>query len=797
MTLTLQTATVLGAGTMGAAIAGVLADAGVRVHLLDLPQDAAADAPPAWGRNRLAWEGWERMRSARPANLYDAQAAARIQPGNLEDDFETALAQSDWVLEAVVEDLTVKRALWARIAQHCPPRALASSNTSGLPIHLLVQGLDEAFTRRCFGAHFFNPPRYLALLELIPHAGTDPELLAAFRHCAETRLGREIVMCRDTPYFIGNRIFAFAHQVTLNAALEQGLTVHEVDQLTGPLVGRPKAGTFRLCDIIGLDVMQLVCRNLYDLLPDDPCRDVYLHPGSRRVLSLLQDNGHLGSKTGQGFYRTQRNADGSKTFLGLDLAAAQRGQLAYLPPTDLRDASLPELMALPLRERFPALLARKSPYQAFLRETFGRTFAYLSQIADRIAADAYDIDRAMHWGFHWRMGPFEIWDALALTPAQLDAQGFATGPWLRAAAEPETAPRFHRGAPARREAFAFAGQWQPIAANRSFHAYRDGMARKRTVAANASATLRQGPDALLYLELHTRANVIDDRTLALIEEAARQLHGTAHGLIVTNDDDVFSAGADLKLALERIDRQDWTGLERSAARGQDAFLALRLAPKPVVAALRGLALGGGAELVMAADRVVVHQAAGLGLVETGVGLIPGWGGCKEMVRRHLRGEHLDADSALRAVGQRIGRAQTAPHAVAARAMGFLYPDTPILARSSQLLAWAEEEIRRLHALGYCPPSATGNVYAGGKDAKANLALGNYLLQQGGYMSDHDLLIASKLAHVLCGGDLDAPAWMDEQYFLDLEREAVLSLLGEAKTQARMRHMLTRKKPLRN
>lgn len=815
MTLTVQTATVLGAGTMGAAIAGVLADAGIQVHLLDLASEPETEPAsgrgrePAGlrGRSRLAWAGLERMRTLRPSNLYDEQSVHLIRPGNLEDDFETALAQSDWILEAVVEDLAAKQELLARVATSCPPGAFVSSNTSGLPIHLLCRDLDADFSRRFFGTHFFNPPRYLPLLELIPHQGTDAGLLAAFRVFAAKRLGRETVECRDIPYFIGNRIFAFVHQVTLNTALDLGLTVHETDQLTGPLTGRPRAATFRLCDIIGLDVMQLVCTHLHALLPEDPYRDVYRHPGSGRVMDLLQASGHLGNKTGQGFYQVRQRDDGGKAFWGLDLAAAQQGQLAYLPPATLQDEGLARIQNLPLPERFRALLAQESIYGTFLWEVFGRTFEYLSHIADQIAADIYAIDRALRWGFHWQMGPFELWDALGLAGSleRMRASGFTPGPWVqdlaRTPGSPDNPAAFHRADPAPRTAHAFAGPRITVPADTSCHIYQDTMRLSDCLRANGSATLRRGRDQILYLDLHSHLNTLDPDVFVLCQEAVNHLHGSAHGLIITNNDDIFSAGANLRLVLDLVAQQDWQGLETGIRQGQDTLMALRLAPKPVIVALRGMAAGGGVELILAADRVVPHRDVGLGLVETGVGLIPGWGGCKEMVRRsvtaHPQGPPPNPLLALTALMKQIGRAQVSRHAAEARAMGYLHVDTPILARASQLLPWAEQEIHRLHDLGYCPPRATANVYAAGKDCKADLEMGNYLMQEGAYLSAHDRLLASTLTHVLCGGDLDMPAWMDEQYFLDLEREAVLGLLGEPKTRERIQHMLAEGKPLRN
>ncbi len=813
MSLTIQTATVLGAGTMGAAIAGVLADAGILVHLLDLPsssQDDASLAPPGVspkqiGRNGPAWAGLERMRSLRPPNLYQEQSLTRIQPGNLEDDLADSLRQSDWIIEAVVEDVQVKQDLLAQVVPHTPSHALVSSNTSGLPISLLCENLPMDWSRRFLGTHFFNPPRYLPLLELIPHDGTDMDRLAQLQSFAERRLGRETIICRDTPYFIGNRIFAFVHQVTLNAAVDFGLTIHEVDQLTGPLLGRPRAATFRLCDIVGLDVMQLVCDNLYELVPDDPFRKVYRHDGSVRILSLMLQSQLLGNKTKQGFYQVQQDAQGKKTFLGLDLAAAQEGRIEYRDPVTLQDPVLADLASLPLADRFRQLMNLDSVYSQFLWEIYGRSFEYLSHIAGEIATNIYSIDRALRWGFHWQMGLYELWDALGLDSSlqRMQRSGFQVGPWIPQPdiTHAKSIPAFHQIDEGQRTAYSFDGIWIQVDHRESHHGLLDIRQQGQELGTNDSAALYRGQEEILYLEIHSPQGTIDDSILALCQEAVHHLHGQAEGLIVTRDDDLFSAGANLKHALTLLDDGDWATLEATAQQGQDTFMELRTAPKPVAVAMRGMALGGGLELMLAADCIVPHREAQLGLVETAVGIIPGWGGCKEMVRRMLTPQFIqfqgDPIPVLNHLLQQIGLAKVSQHAAEARDFGYLAEDTSIVGRPSQMLYWAGQEICRLQELGYCAPSAAGTVFAAGTDGKADLAMANYMWRESGYMSEHDLLVASKLTHVLCGGDLDRATWMDEQYFLELEREAVLSLLGEPKTRARIEHMLKTGKPLRN
>ena len=807
MTLNIQTATVLGAGTMGAAIAGLLADAGIRVHLLDLASDPEPNinidgvAPAQVGRSQLAWQGLTRMAETRPPNLVHKESRSLIRPGNMDEDLEAALGESDWVLEAVIEDMETKRSLLQRLADLNPACRLITTNTSGLPIHMLAEGLPADFASRFMGTHFFNPPRYLPLLELIPHAGTDPALLADFGTFSSVRLGRETVVCRDTPYFIANRLFAFIHQVTINTALDMGLTVAEVDGLTGSLLGRPNAATFRLADIVGLDVMDLVCRNLDDLTPDDPCRSVRFHEGYRSMMTALLAAGHLGSKTGQGFYRTEHDANGRRQFLSLDLASAVEGRLSWVPTPRFSDEAIDTLHGMPLAERFPALLKLDNHFGEFLWRIHGQVFSYLSQISGEIAEDCHAIDRVIRTGFAWQLGPFELWDALG--PESLDRMrqsGMHPGEWTAGVlASSDTS--FHRLANGERTSWNFRGGMNPVPAEVNYHAYADAMRTGQVVAENESACLRTGQDGILFLETRSVLNTIDEQVLSVCREACDRLHGSAAGLIIANDDHIFSAGANLKLILALLEAADWQELERLAKLGQNTFLALRNVPKPVWAAVRGMAAGGGVELLLSLDGVVAHPEACLGLTESAVGLVPGWGGCKELVRRSLGREFLDrsgdAHLVLKNLHAQVAMAKVSDNARDAQAMGYLPKQTPLVTRRSQLLPWAVRELQRSLDLGYAPPAVGPNTYAAGRDGLANLEMEVFMYREAGYISEHDALIATKLAHVLCGGRLASPAWMDEQWFLDLEREANLSLAGEPLSRDRIVHMLTQKKPLRN
>ncbi len=812
MALTVQTVTILGAGTMGSALAGLLGDAGLRVLLLDLPSGTvkAGRSPDPRQRNQIARAGLERMQASRPPNLYVEGCLDSIETGNTEDDFEASISRSEWILEAISEDLELKRELWRRIQACCPAKSFVSTNTSGLPLRLLTEGLETDFTRRCFVTHFFNPPRYLPLLELIPGPHTDPGLIVEFRDFAQWRLGREVVICKDTPYFVGNRFFSFFQQHTVNTALAQGLSVGEVDALTGPLLGRPKTATFRLADLVGLDVMEQVSSHVKDLLPEDVALQSVTQGSVRQILQTLTEAGHFGRKSTQGFYKEVMASEDHKVYMELDLDAARQGVLQYRNPMPLEIHNLKSLMAMPLAERLQALLFSDFPYQDFIWEILGRSWSYLAGIASELANSVYAIDRVMRWGFGWELGPFEAWDSVGYLACsrEMDARGMTCPQVSKTLWLGQTVPeqleedrRFHRGSGATRESASFDGGYVAVRLEESFHHYQDTLGQAKVLLRNDSASLKKGSDQILLLEIHSKLNTIDNHVLAVCQSALDRLHGSAAGLVITDDNDIFSAGANLQLLLQEVEAQNWAELERRIGQGQNILQALREAPKPVIAALRGLALGGGVEMIMAADRAVAYRDARLGLVESRVGLIPGWGGCKELVRRHLPvngdWQMKSPELTVQALMLTIGQAQVSSQAEQARNMGLLGRRDMIVNRSSQVLAGAETALLSMQLEGYRPPVTKENVYAGGKDLRANLETTLYFMHEGEFLSDYDYHIGSTLALVLSGGDLDTPAWMDEQYFLDLERESILSLLGEEKTQARIRHMLSTGKPLAN
>ena len=803
--------TVIGAGTMGAAIAGHLANAGVPVALLDIvPSELSAEESAAGlalespkVRNRFAQQGFERMIKARPANLFTRDTAKLIRVGNLEDDFDAAVGKSDWIVEVIVERPGPKQALMARIEQVAPASAIISSNTSGIPIHIISEGRSAAFKKRFLGTHFFNPPRYLHLLELIPTPETDPAVVQRMRQFAETTLGKGVVICKDTPNFIANRMFSFVQSDVMEFAIENGYTVEEVDKLTGPLLGRPKTGTFRLNDVVGIDVLAMVSQNLYDLIPDDEDREVLRGEYGSAVIKGLVDAKLLGSKTGQGFWKTVTDAKGKKEFLGLDLQAAAEGDLTYVASKKPKWSSVGEAKDLPLPERLRALVNASDPAGELIWHTLARTMAYASKRIPEIADTIVDIDNAMKWGFGWEMGPFEMWDALGVkeTTARMVGEGFTVAPWVESflAAGNDSFYCYDQG---KRQVYSpLEKGYGPASPDPRMVTLAAIRHRNRPLAENDSATLHDMGDGVLLFEARSKMNVFEQGSFDILQKAVERLHGGATGLVLGNEGGDYSAGANLLQVAILVQSGDWAGVEQFLKYGQDTFMALRRAPKPVVAAPHQRVLGGGVESCLTADRIVAHAETYMGLVEVGVGIVPGWGGCKEMVRRHVS-PHMHATNVnpmpwLRQIFETIGFAKVAESAAQARELGFLDESDQIVMNRDFQLAEAKRAVLEMAADGYRAPVTTGNVYAAGKDMLASVKIEVYSMQQGGYISAYDGTVATRLGHVLCGGELSEPAWMDEQYFLDLEREATLSLAGNQKTQERVMYMLQAGKPLRN
>ena len=781
MTHDIRSVAVLGAGTMGAAIAAHAANAGLAVELLDLDQEAIQG-------------GFERMLAARPAALASPRLAERIRLGTFEEDLDR-VGDADWVVEAIVERLEPKQELLARVEKLVDPDAVVTSNTSGLPLASLAEGRSEAFRRRFLGTHFFNPPRYLKLVELIPTADTDPEVLERMRAFVERVLGKGAVVAKDTPNFIANRLGSFAGMHDVRYALEHGYAIEEVDALTGPLVGRPRTATFRLFDQVGLDVMVGVAANLYDLAPDDESRDVLPAP---EPLRRMLDAKLLGNKTGGGFYRRGKR-DGQTVFDVLDLDT-----LEYRP------AARPDLPIVAaardhddLGARLGFLLDKADEDRGarYLRDTLLPSLAYAARRVPEIADSLVEVDHAVEWGFGYELGPFRAWDAIGVAGgvARMEALGIEVPPWVK-----EMLAAGHQSFYRDGQVYSpLAGAYQPVPADPEVLDLDRLKAEGAEVAGNGSASLVDLGDGVLCFELHAPASAIDAAVVELGARAAKELEGGDwKGLVIASQARNFCVGANLG----EVGMAAYQGLYDQvgeAAKGlQDTLMSLRYAPRPVVAAPHGQTLGGGAEIVLAADRVVAALETYIGLVEVGVGIVPAGGGCKELLRRVVSPAMRAVPEApplpfVQRVFETIGLAKVATSAVEARELGFLEEHDVIVLDADHQLAAAKREVLDLSDAYQPPAREDATVYAAGRPVLAALELAVQTLQWAGQAGPHDGVVARQLARVLCGGELSLGQWVPEQHILDLEREAFLALLREPRTMERIQAFLTTGKVIRN
>jgi 3-hydroxyacyl-CoA dehydrogenase len=780
LTADIRHVAVLGAGTMGAAIAAHAANAGLTVDLLDLdPETTRA--------------GFERMLAARPAALASPRLAERIRLGSFEEDFER-VGDADWVIEAVVERLEPKQELLARVEKVAAPGAVVSTNTSGLPLAMVAEGRSEGFRRRFCGTHFFNPPRYLKLVELIATADTDPEVLERMRAFVERVLGKGAVVAKDTPNFIANRLGSFAGMHDVRYALEHGYAIEEVDALTGPLVGRPKTATFRLFDQVGVDVMVGVAANLHELAPGDESRDVLPAP---EPLRRMLEAGRLGNKTGGGFYRRGRR-DGQTVFDVLDLDT-----LEYRP------AARPDLPIVAaardhddLGDRLRFLLDKADQDRGarYLRDTLLPSLAYAARRVPEIADSLVEVDHAVEWGFGHELGPFRTWDAIGVADgvARMEALGIEVPAWVT-----EMLAAGHR-------AFYRDGQvyspldrdYRPVPVDPEVIDLERLKAEGREVAGNASASLVDLGDGVLCFELHAPANAIDAAVVELAARALRELEeGDWAGLVIANQARNFCVGANLGEVGMAAYQGRYEEVGAAAKALQDVLMGLRHAARPVVAAPHGQTLGGGAEIVLHTDRVVAALETYIGLVEVGVGIVPAGGGCKELLRRVVAPAVRAAPDApalpfVQRVFETIGLAKVATSALEAEELGFLEEHDVVVLNADHQLAAAKREVLDL-ADAYRPPAREASVYAAGLPVLAALELGVQTLQWAGQASGHDGVVARHLARVLCGGELSLGQWVTEQHILDLERDAFLALLREPKTMERIQGFLTTGKVVRN
>ncbi len=800
-------AVVIGAGTMGAAIAAHLANAGVPVTLLDIVPDKLTPEEAKKGltlndpavRNRIVNQGLERAVKSRPASFMSENAISLVHTGNLEDDFD-AVNRADWVIEAIVENLEAKRALMQRIDAARGEQTIVSTNTSGIPVGSIAQGFSEGLRRHFLGTHFFNPPRYLKLLEIIPTADTLPEVVQFISHYAEYRLGKGIVLCKDTPNFIANRLGFGSGAFALDYILEQGYTVEEVDAITGPVIGRPKTATFRLIDLVGVDVWEHVGRNLAPAVPQDAMAQRYL--GSEKANSLIHEmvnRGWLGNKSKQGFYKEQRTADGSKEFLPLNLKTLQ-----YEPPAKPRFPSIGKVKDFDaLSERLKMLIASDDRAGQLVQALTYQALSYASACIPEIADTPRPVDDGMRWGFGHEAGPFETWDLLGVkeTAVCMRAAGFPPADWVETMLSCGC-PTFYQYEGDRKVGVysPAKGDYEAIPRDAALIVLKEEKVAGKTLADNPGASLVDLGDGILDVEFHTKMNILDDDVFNMIETGLDRVEKEYEGLVIGSNSENFSAGANLFLVVMAAQGGMWEQLEAANKRLQSLNMRLRYSPKPVVVAPAGMNLGGGAEIMTHASRIVAAAELYTGFVEIGAGIIPAGGGTKEMLRRLLnppmRTQNADALPFLQRIFEQIGTAQVSTSAEEARQMSLLAPCDRVVMNRDHLLAEAKQEALHMASTGYHQP-APEKIYAAGRDALAALRVGIFMYKEGGTITQHEALIGNKLAYVMTGGELSRPTWVDEQYILDLEREAFLSLCGEEKTQQRMWNILQGGKRLRN
>ncbi len=760
---------VLGAGTMGAQIAAHFANAGVPVQLLDLTAD-------------IAREGLKRARTLKPDPFFTADTAALISTGGFDSDLPR-LATADWILEAVVERLDVKRSLLERVDAVRRPGTIVSSNTSGIPLTTIAEGRSDDFGRHWLGTHFFNPPRYLRLLEIIPTPTTDPAVVERISQFADRRLGKGVVLAKDTPNFIANHIGIYGVLQVLRALESGDYTIEEIDAISGPALGRPNSATFRTMDIAGIDILAHVAANLNLPVP--------------ALISALVERGWIGEKAGQGFYQRKKTATGSE-ILTLDPATLtyRAKQSARLPSLDaarsIEDSG----------QRIKTLFLGHDKVGAFLRDTLGPTLLYTARVAPDIAFSIDDVDRVMQWGFGWELGPFETIDAIGIREF-LDAIGIrgaggAADDDKTAAAQTSQVPALLADALAAGRNRLRDGHVPAAAAD--LQILRSAKDRSRIVKRNPGASLVDLGDGVLALEFHSKMNAIGADTVAMIHAGVKEAAANFAALVIGNDAPNFSAGANLMLLLLEAQEGNWDEVDLMIRGFQGATQALRFADVPVIVAPAGLALGGGCEIALHADRIQASAESYIGLVEVGVGLIPGGGGTKEMLARavaDLPSPQADLLPFVQRIFETIGFAKVSTCAADGRRLGFLGEADRITMNRDRVMfdakAFALERVRD----GYQRPQPRTAIAVGGAGLLAALKLGLHLAWRAGRISDHDQVVGRALANILAGGSLPNRTTVSEQYLLDLEREAFLKLCGERKTLERIQHTLKTGKPLRN
>ncbi|MFC4286234.1 3-hydroxyacyl-CoA dehydrogenase/enoyl-CoA hydratase family protein [Neobacillus cucumis] len=790
----IKKAAVLGSGVMGSGIAAHLANIGIPTLLLDIVPRELSKEEAAKGltladkqvRNRISSQNIQKLLKQKPAPLTSKKNLALIEAGNLEDDL-IKLKDVDWIIEVVVENLNVKKQVFEKVDQYRKPGSIVSSNTSGISVEAMVEGRSDDFKKHFLGTHFFNPPRYLKLLEVIPTQYTSAEVLSFMKTFGEDVLGKGVVIAKDTPNFIANRIGTYGLLITVREMLKAGLSVGEVDSITGPLIGRAKSATFRTLDVVGLDTFYHVANNVYEQV-EGPEKEIFEIPA---FLKSMVEKGWLGSKSGQGFFLK----------IGKDILELDPNTLEYGPRKKLATPAV-ELVSQEkgTANKLKALVYANDKAGQFLWKTFTESFIYSAQLLGTIADDIVAIDRAMKWGFGWELGPFEAWDAIGLETSvqKLKSLGVEVPTWVTEMLEKGYSSFYleENG----EQFYYHNGQYRLVETNPKVIDLQKIKKQIGVIKKNSGASLIDIGDGVALLEFHSPNNAIGLDIVQMINHAVDEVEKNYKGLVIGNQGKNFCVGANLAMMLMEVQDDNIDELDLIVRHLHRALLKVKYSSKPVVAAPFGMTLGGGAEVCLPATHIQASSETYMGLVEVGVGLLPGGGGNKELYMKHLanlpNGVPIDLQNVANKVFETIAMAKVSTSAEEARETNFLSASDGISFNSDHLLYDAKQTVLSLHEKGY-KPRIRRKVPVVGETGYATLLLGAEAMRLSGYISEHDVKIAKRIAYVIAGGRVPFGTEVDEQYLLDLEREAFLSLIVEPKSQQRMQHMLVKGKPLRN
>ena len=785
---------VIGSGIMGSRIACHFANIGVEVLLLDIPhkEKNGNNTETSIVKNTIVNKALQDTLKSKPSPIYLKSFSNRIKTGNLEDDLKK-VSQVDWIIEVIIENLEIKKQLFEKIEKYRQPGTIISSNTSGIPINSMIADRSEDFCKSFCGTHFFNPPRYLKLLEIIPSKNTDKSLISFLMSYGEKFLGKKTVLCKDTPAFIANRIGIAGIAALFKLSEELNMSIEEIDTLTGPIIGRPKSATFRTSDLVGLDTLNSVAQGVYDNCPNDEHRDIFdLPPFIKNML----ENKWLGDKTKQGFYKKDRDEKGKRIILSLNLKT-----LEYNSKTKPKFETIAKAKKINnLKERLSVLIEGNDRAGVFYKKMFSFMFSYVAHRMPEISDDIYKIDAAMCAGFGWKMGPFEMWDAIGVKKGieLIKEENLTLPTWTKQLAEKTKS--FYSIENGVKNYYDIQKMEQVNIPSLNKFTILENIKSKSTIWENSGVSLIDIGDEVLNIEFHTKLNSLGKEVIEGVQKGIELGEKDFRGIVIGNEGDHFSAGADISMIFTLIVEQQWKLLEEAVKTFQNTSMMIRYSNLPVVVAPHGLTLGGGCEFTLHADSVQCAAETYMGLVELGVGLIPGGGGTKEMALR-ASDLYYNGDIELPRLKEyfiNIGQAKVATSAYEAFELGYLKKGRDqITINNNKLIEDAKQKVLYLDNLGYTKPIKRTNIKVLGKEGLGMFIVGADSFKQGNYITTHEKLMCEKLAYVLCGGNLSSPTEVSEQYLLDIEREAFLSLCGEAKTLDRIKHMLETGKPLRN